>query len=50
MMSNDVLNFWLGFLQGVADLMTEEPFIYMFGLYVGFLMLAYLRKLMHIRN
>lgn len=48
-MSSDILNFWLGFLEGVTDLLQEEPYIYLFGLYVGFLILAFIRKLMHIK-
>ena len=48
-MSSNILNFWIGFLEGVTDLLQEEPYIYLFGLYVGFLILAFIRKLMHIK-
>lgn len=49
-MSSDVLDFWLGFLDGVCDMCMQEPFIYLFGIYVGFLMLTYLCRLMKINR
>ena len=44
-----MLNFWLGFLNGVVDILMAEPILYMYGLYVAFLVLTFLRKLLHTR-
>ena len=46
-MLNDMLDFWLGFLDGAVSILESEPIMYMFGLYIGFLALVFLRKLMH---
>lgn len=45
-MSSDVLNFWVAFLSAVGTLLTEEPFIYFFGLFVGTWCLAFILKIM----
>lgn len=49
-MGTNVLNFWLGFLDGVGDLCMTEPYIYFFGLFVGFVVLGYLAKFMRINR
>lgn len=47
MSSSDMLDVWLGFLEGSVDILQEPPIMWMFGLYIGFLALSFIRKLMH---
>lgn len=47
---NQMLSFWVDWLDAMSDFLTSEPAIWFVGLYVGFFILQMIFRIVHMND